>query len=171
MKSSNSRGEVFRLVCVTVGVLYLLVLTWLLLNRFRSMMEYGEWTQYIRTHTNLIPFSTISFYMSNLTSGMMNNSIIVRNLLGNLLPFLPMGILLPVIFEKMKHFGWFLLTQFCVITVFEAIQLLTTTGSFDVDDILLNLVGAVVGWFLWLAAHRIYTGMQVVQKKEAKSKE
>ena len=91
----------------------------------------------------------------------MNNSVIARNLLGNLLPILPMGILLPVLFEKIKRFGWFVLTQFCVITVFETIQLLTTTGSFDVDDILLNLVGAVIGWLLWLVAQRIYAGMQI----------
>ncbi len=169
MKSSNSCGKVFRLVCVAAGILYFLVLTWLLLNRFRSMMGYGAWAQYINTHTNFVPFSTISFYISNLTSGMMNNSIIVRNLLGNLLPFLPMGILLPVIFEKMKRFGWFLLTQFCVITVFEVIQLLTTTGSFDVDDILLNLVGAVFGWLLWLTSHRVYAGMRTGRETEERA--
>jgi glycopeptide antibiotics resistance protein len=94
---------------------------------------------------------------------MMNNSIIVRNLLGNLLPFLLMGIFLPVLFEKMRRFGWFVLTQYCVITVFETIQLVTTTGSFDVDDILLNLVGAVIGWLLWMAFHRIYAGMRNAQ--------
>lgn len=161
MKSSKSLCKVFRLVCIAAGILYLLALTWILFNGFRSRMGYGTWSQYVNTHTNFVPLSTISFYLSNLTSGMMNNSVIARNLLGNLLPFLPMGILLPVLFEKIKRFGWFVLTQFCVITVFETIQLLTTTGSFDVDDILLNLVGAVIGWLLWLVAQRIYAGMQI----------
>lgn len=151
--------RVLRIIGIVAGVLYLIALTWILFNGFQSKMEYGTWMQYMSAHTNFVPFSTISFYLSSFTSGMMNNSIIMRNLLGNLLPFFPMGILLPMLFKRMERFPWFLLTQFCVIVAFEAIQLFTTTGSFDVDDILLNLIGAVIGWFVWLVICRVYAGL------------
>ena len=85
----------------------------------------------------------------------MNNDIIWRNLFGSLLLFLPMGALLPALFDKMKRFLPFLLTQFCTIAVLEATQLFTTTGSFDIDDILLGLVGAVLGWCFYVFIHRI----------------
>lgn len=159
MKIAKSRMRVLRVAGAIVGFIYLLVLVWFLFNGFQSRMEYGTWMQYVGVHTNFVPFSTISFYISSFTSGMMNNDIILRNLIGNLLPFFPMGILLPVMFDRMKRFPWFFLTQFCVIVAFEAIQLFTTTGSFDVDDILLNLIGAVIGWFVWLVICRVYAGL------------
>lgn len=159
MKEVKSHMRVLRIIGIVAGVLYLIALTWILFNGFQSKMEYGTWMQYMSAHTNFVPFSTISFYLSSFTSGMMNNSIIVRNLLGNLLPFFPMGILLPMVFWRMKRFFWFLLTQFFVIVAFEAIQLFTTTGSFDVDDVLLNLVGAMIGWLIWRGICRVYAGM------------
>ena len=85
----------------------------------------------------------------------MNNDIIWRNLFGSLLLFLPMGVLLPALFDKMKRFLPFLLTQLCTIAVLEAAQLFTTTGSFDIDDILLGLVGAAIGWCFYVLIHRI----------------
>ena len=85
----------------------------------------------------------------------MNNDIIWRNLFGSLLLFLPMGVLLPALFDKMKRLLPFLLTQFCTIVVLEAAQLFTTTGFFDIDDILLGLVGAVLGWCFYVFIHRI----------------
>ena len=112
MRIIKSHRRVLRIIGIVAGVLYLIALAWILFNGFQSKMECGTWMQYVGAHTNFVPFSTISFYFSSFTSGMMNNSIIVRNLLGNFLPFFPTGILLPMLFWRMKRFPWFLLTQF-----------------------------------------------------------
>ena len=40
------------------------------------------------------------------------------------------------------------------ILLIEALQLFTLLGSFDVDDIILNLCGMTVGYFLNLLFHR-----------------
>ena len=46
------------LTCIAAGILYLLALTWILFNGFRSRMGYGTWSQYVNTHTNFVPLST-----------------------------------------------------------------------------------------------------------------
>ncbi|HHY42101.1 MAG TPA: VanZ family protein [Thermoanaerobacterales bacterium] len=41
------------------------------------------------------------------------------------------------------------LSAFVLSLMFEIIQLLTAIGTFDVDDILLNLLGAVLGYLFY----------------------
>jgi len=155
MSESKSNKKGFRIVCAIIGAIYLIAFVLLYFNRFRSLMAFGTWGQYVGRNTNLVPFSSVSFYISSLTGGMMNNDIIWKNLFGSLLLFLPMGVLLPALFDKMKRFLPFLLTQLCTIAVLEAAQLFTTTGSFDIDDVLLGLVGAAIGWCFYILIHRI----------------
>ncbi len=109
----------------------------------------GSLWQFVRFNTNLVPFKTIGEYFSALARNRMNFDIPIKNLLGNLLMFLPMGVYLPLFFKKMGRFrvcGPVMLgLVFCV----ESFQLITRTGSFDVDDIILNFLGAVIGFGLW----------------------
>ncbi len=155
MSESKSNKKGFRILCAIIGAIYLIAFVLLYFNRFRSLMAFGTWGQYIGRNTNFVPFSSVSFYISYLTGGMMNNDIIWKNLFGSLLLFLPMGALLPALFDKMKRLLPFLFAQLCTIVVLEAAQLFTTTGSFDIDDILLGLVGAAIGWCFYVLIHRI----------------
>jgi glycopeptide antibiotics resistance protein len=70
----------------------------------------------------------------------------IKNLLGNLLLFLPMGIYLPYIFKKLYIFR----NYFKYITLFlisiEIMQLILRRGSFDIDDFILNIIGAIIGF-------------------------
>lgn len=69
-----------------------------------------------------------------------------ENLFGNILIFVPFGFLIPHAMEKMKYFLWIFLFSFCFIVDIELFQLVTRFGEFDVDDILLNMTGVIVGW-------------------------
>lgn len=70
----------------------------------------------------------------------------LKNLLGNLLPFIPFGFLLPIAYPQIKaFFKVFLVGMFAVLFI-EIFQYMTRLGSFDIDDIILNMVGVLSGY-------------------------
>lgn len=71
------------------------------------------------------------------------------NLIGNVLIFIPFGYMMPRLFEKSKKLIIFLLQLLTLILGLELIQLYTNFGVFDVDDILLNCLGGLIGYILY----------------------
>jgi glycopeptide antibiotics resistance protein len=81
-----------------------------------------------------------------------------RNIGGNVLLFVPFGVLLPLLFERLRR-PWPLAWRAAVIAgAIEVGQLVTRVRATDVDDVILNTVGALVGlglfWVVWAAARR-----------------
>ena len=98
---------------------------------------------------NLIPFKTIAGYSKAIFDGSMNLDIPVINLLGNLLMCFPWGIYLPLLCEKMKHWKKYLVVTIVFLLGIELVQFFTRRGSFDIDDLILNLAGAMLGFLMW----------------------
>ena len=73
-----------------------------------------------------------------------------ENLVGNILLLIPLGIFLPLIFFKISNFKSIIRDSFLISFTPELIQLFTVLGSFDVDDILLNISGAALGFGILL---------------------
>jgi glycopeptide antibiotics resistance protein len=95
--------------------------------------------------TNFIPFRTIISYLKLTTK--ININIVVTNLLGNLLMFTPMGMALPVLFDKKFNKLWKVTTfVIALVLIIETIQFITFTGSADIDDLILNTIGAIIGY-------------------------
>lgn len=99
---------------------------------------------------NFTPFRTIRMYLRYYER--LNS---FENLFGNVLIFVPFGVLLPAAVEKQRSFLLFLTTTFLFVTGIEVFQLFSAFGAFDVDDILLNCLGGVIGYLLfWLCFGR-----------------
>lgn len=79
------------------------------------------------------------------------------NFLGNIVLFLPVGVLLPFVIGKRQWF-WTVGVGFCFSLLIEIVQLVTARGCFDPDDIILNTLGTAIGYGLYRA---------VAQKKTA----
>ena len=90
---------------------------------------------------NFVPFRTIKMYIDYAYK--LNS---VENLAGNLLVFVPLGFFLPLISEDMKRFSEVLVNAFTFVLGIEVFQLFSAFGAFDVDDILLNCLGAAIGY-------------------------
>ena len=71
------------------------------------------------------------------------------NLIGNILLFVPIGLLLPILSQWYKKWHKMLIVGFCLSLVIEGIQGITRRGYFDIDDLILNTIGTMVGWMLW----------------------
>ena len=126
---------------------YLAVLLWVLFNR--SRYEAGvPYLQQVQRYLNLTPFKTIGLYWRLLTDPVrpVLTRLAVYNLLGNLLLFLPMGILIPGIFPRFRRFFRLLILAALLISAAEILQVLMLAGSCDIDDLILNLLGAALGY-------------------------
>lgn len=102
---------------------------------------------------NLIPFKSI---IALLTLPKSYGFIVWGyNLFGNIAVFIPSGFLIPFLLGNKKTLSRTMLISFCVILSAELLQLITRLGVFDVDDIILNLIGCLIGYAISLYAHRL----------------
>ena len=129
----------------------LLLVTALFRNGFRQfeIISINGIKEYLKWNANIIPFKTIGGYIQFFIDDSMNKSIIIENLLGNVVLFAPMGMLLPCIFQKQRKFKIFLTTMVVILLSVEIGQLLTSSGICDIDDVILNLIGAISVYGLW----------------------
>lgn len=99
---------------------------------------------------NYEPFYSFKMFYPLLKSDYMPYRYLAfENLFGNILMFIPMGFYLPSLFKKQKNFLIMLLTVICISTSIECIQFFTKLGTSDIDDIILNVFGAIIGYIFY----------------------
>lgn len=101
---------------------------------------------------NFVPFHTIKLYLSD----RMPRRKAILNLWGNFLGFIPAGFMLPFLFRKLDSILKITVATFFISLAFELIQLVTNTGVFDVDDLILNTTGGLAGGILFRFFIRIF---------------
>ena len=136
-------------------LLYSGAMLWLLFGR--EIHDSGSgYLHSLSANINLIPFLTTADLIRNLITppspGLFTYAWI--NLFGNVAVFIPLGVFLPLIWIKTKNFGRFFLVSSGIIAVIELLQLFTLRGVLDVDDYLLNMVGLIVGFFVYRLSSR-----------------
>jgi glycopeptide antibiotics resistance protein len=77
---------------------------------------------------------------------------VIENIVGNVLLFMPLGMFLPFIVRKMNSVGGIALAGFALSYCIESVQLVSRIfGNYrtvDIDDIILNTAGAVIGFII-----------------------
>ncbi|MEK4526314.1 MULTISPECIES: VanZ family protein [Paenibacillus] len=108
--------------------------------------DYGHFTvcQWSYYQYNLVPFETIRPLL--MERERYNTDTWVKNLFGNIVLFIPLGIWIPWLFRRSRTFLTFTSTVVLLLLGVEVTQLITRVGSFDVDDIILNTIGAWIGY-------------------------
>ncbi len=135
-----------KLFALTVWVLFLYYICILAALLFFS---YDMGRHVTRQGLNLHPLTTIRNYYFTYHNGHMTRENFFINMLGNILAFAPLGFFGPAIFRRMRPFWGFFWRMGVIIALVEIVQLMTYTGSCDVDDWILNMCGAV--WmYLWM---------------------
>lgn len=77
------------------------------------------------------------------------------NVIGNLVWFVPLGLLGAAAYPKLRRWRALLASSASLSLAIELLQWCFGTGISDIDDILLNTLGAVLGLLLWKLAGRI----------------
>lgn len=110
----------------------------------RDTMQTIKWSREEGAmNINYIPLKTILSQFRN--SG---EFWALKNLFVNLAAFIPWGILFPLSYKQFKKFIPFTVATLIMLLFIECIQFIFMIGFFDVDDILLNYVGACIGFFI-----------------------
>lgn len=96
---------------------------------------------------NLVPFKTIIGFLSNTQN--ISFDVWIYNLAGNIAAFMPLGFLLTLAFKKIINKRSILSISLALIVIAEAAQLVTRRGVFDIDDIILNMAGVGIGYYIY----------------------
>ena len=86
------------------------------------------------------------------------------NLIGNILLFIPIGILVPMVGKWSERWYKTSVCGFCLSFVIESIQGITGKGYFDYDDLVLNTIGTMIGWGIWKMIIGLYD--KYINKRE-----
>jgi glycopeptide antibiotics resistance protein len=131
----------WRVGMILAFVLYIGVLLWLTLSSFGNR----------RAQPNWIPLRTIASDLWHLRRGF------VINFLGNIVGFLPMGFVPSLLLRGVRL--WHVVAwSFGVSLFIETAQLISGFRTADVDDLILNTLGGVLGYGLYRRFGRAWGG-------------
>ncbi len=146
---NNMRKTVFK----AAFAVYVPVMIYLLFGQRLFWDTPGTYVERLLTSYNLVPFHTVNEFIRLVKNS--TNPYLLRfsviNLVGNVVMFVPLGILLPGIWSSLAKARRFITTQSLILCGIELVQWLTLLGSLDIDDVLLNTVGGLVGFWMFYA--------------------
>ena len=142
----RKRIRIFGKICF---VLYIIFIIYFLI--FSDW--YGRTTTGMEDyHYNLILFKEIKrFWQYRDQVGLFA---MFTNLFGNVLIFMPFGFFMPMA-SRYRSFFSTLFWSFGLSLGVESFQLVSRVGCFDVDDLLLNTIGGVAGYILFVVCAAI----------------
>ena len=152
-KEIEEKNEIRNYWLKIIFIIYCLFLvTILFLNNEYRRMGFQNVKLFSKEHmeiNNIVPFATIIGFFDRLISHNINTNIVVVNLVSNLILFAPMGFFVPMLFkDKIKNVKQFVIMILIITLVVEILQFLTFRGTADIDDIILNTLGAVIVYAL-----------------------
>ena len=150
MAANKKKSNVKTWVCF---IAYLLLLAYVVfISSGLGRVEHEEYRY------NLTLFQEIGrYYYQGANTG--NWNLFRFNVLGNILVFVPLGVFLPKLFQRFRKLTSVLLFSLELSLAIEVTQLFTKIGSFDVDDLLLNTIGGVLGYLIYAVVsgvHRLF---------------
>lgn len=95
---------------------------------------------------NLVPFVNLFDYESRRD--------LLLNIIGNCTMFIPTGIVVPCLYKNLRSFRKTLLTGFLISLSIEIIQLPFAVRASDIDDLILNTLGVVMGYGIYRLTRR-----------------
>ena len=126
---------------------YILLMLWLLFIRWRSVEITDYWAQ-LAGRVNLVPFSSMGSMLRTLWYNPYPAVLwtVVYNIGGNIIMFVPLGFFLRALVPKCRKFWRCLGAVAVIMTAVELCQLFTLRGFCELDDLMLNLLGAAMVW-------------------------
>ncbi len=103
---------------------------------------------------NFYPFREIIRYIRY--RDLLGRRAVLLNLAGNVIGFMPFGALIPVMLRRMRSLWRTTLLSFALSALVELSQLIFKIGCFDVDDVILNTLGGLLGYLLFLLVSWLY---------------
>ena len=126
-------GVNLRKLIITGTILYTIVILFFIFFAFNRL----DHTAGVNEYTFMLVPERVPLQFPKLTSSWIFD-------FGNIVAFIPFGVLIPLLYRI--RFGKFITFFILAILVLETLQALTYLGSFDVDDVISNTLGAAIGY-------------------------
>lgn len=128
---------------------YIVLMLWLLFIRHRGIPVENYWAQ-LPGRLNLVPFSSMGSMLRALWYNPYPSVLwtVVYNIGGNICMFVPLGFFLRALFPRYRSFLRCMAAVAVIMSIVELCQLFTLRGFCEVDDVMLNVLGAAVGWLI-----------------------
>jgi len=108
----------------------------------------SSFRRYLKESTNFIPFATVKLFIKGYVHHNLSWADTAVNLLGNFAFFMPLAFFICLLKkERISFFRMFIFLFVCIVSV-ECLQVVFMTGSCDIDDLILNLSGAMLFYFV-----------------------
>ena len=128
-------------ICLFLFALYILVLLYLTIFRFNFY--------YDERQLNLTLFANLIYLFQNAGVGEF-----VRLFFGNICWFIPFGFLLPILMKKKSFFITVVIGMMFSFFI-ETMQYILFKGVAELDDLILNTFGTVIGYLLYRILQKI----------------
>ena len=89
------------------------------------------------------------------------NEFLVWQIIYNVVMFMPWGVFLAIMWDKMKKPHWNIGSALLASVLIEATQFVLKCGTIEFDDVFHNVLGGITGYGIWLACY------EFKKKKEA----
>ena len=140
--------KLIKMLSWAVFLVYLLLLMDLLFISRTYDNSYG---------VNLVPMNQIELFFGLLRSSNYSfRRLAIINLVGNIAIFIPFGFFLSFLVKRYRNYFKLFLFSLLFIFLCEFIQYYFKVGTFDIDDIILNLLGVTVGYLLFVVFRSVY---------------
>ena len=137
----DDRKKRRRLIAGVLFTVYFAVLFYFLFFSEKMGRTYSERAY----HYNLVPLKEIMRFIRY--RKVLGTYAVVLNLVGNIIAFMPFGTFLPIYYERCRKLRYTVLYSFELSLVVEILQLVFKVGSLDVDDLILNTIGGLFGFY------------------------
>lgn len=155
----NTKRMCSSMVIAAMLAIYMYIVVKVILFKFHSIDPYfikqqlkAHWhspemiMDQLTVRANLVPFHVIFTYFEQAT---LHSWV---NFAGNILIFMPFGMLLPLLFRGMANpWSKVFMLSFTFSLGLETSQLILAIGMFDVDDLILNTFGGLLGCGMYRA--------------------
>ncbi|MBR1864913.1 MAG: VanZ family protein [Lachnospiraceae bacterium] len=137
------KRKIIRMISRICFVLYMIVLVYFLLlsDGFGRIEGYRDYRY------NLVPFQEIIRFVKY--RKYIDFMSVVINLGGNVAAFMPFGALIRWVINRRVRWFQVILYTFSFSLCVELLQLVAKVGVFDVDDLLLNTLGGLLGFWVY----------------------
>lgn len=164
MSLNQKQKKIIRTLARICFGIYMVVLVYFLFFSERYGRADGN-TEY---HYNLELFKEIKRFIKYRDK--LGVESFVVNIFGNIFAFSPFGFALPIISRKNRHFFNILLLSLEFSLVVEVLQLVFKVGIFDVDDLFMNTLGGIIGYFTFYVCNKVLISNKSNDGREVQSK-
>ncbi len=145
---SRSYHQLLTILTWMILIIYMLVLFKLICMKYLDLSDLSSRIDNSNAYRpyNFIPLVTISKYFMAEQMSLLRRA---GNILGNIYLFVPLGLLLPLVYRRANNIWTMLFISLILSIFFEAAQYTLASGSTDIDDVILNTMGGISGLLLF----------------------